>query len=289
MNINCIFLDLINLLPSYKNYHNVKIDKILGGISNLIYKVSADNQKPILIRYYGKQMDNLISRYQEIKIFKLISKNNLGPKLIKLFDKGRIEQFIDSETLTEKNIQLFQKEIITKIKQINKINYKGNLLCWERLINWDNLIIDFDFSKDIQYLKDILIEYPKSNFLVREVFCHNDLLPSNILLDKNNNIHIIDYEYAGINYLGFEISNHLIYYNFENRISNLEIIEFLQMFKNDIVSDLDLEIINFFIDLTYFTWMLWGIISKNNSNIDFDFNKYINTCKKNIKKLNINF
>ena len=288
MNINCIYLDLINLLPEYKYCKNMKIEKITGGISNFIYKVLVDDKEPILIRYYGKQMDNLISRSQEIKIFKLMSDNNLGPRLIKLFDKGRIEQFIESESLTEHNIRIFKKEIITKIKQINQINYDGNLICWERLNNWNFLIPNYNFEIEIQYFKDLLSSYSNNHFLLKEVFCHNDLLPGNILVDKKNKIHIIDYEYAGINYLGFELANHLIYYNFKDRISNLEIIDFLKDFKNEDILESDLEIINLFIDLTYFTWLLWGLISEKKSNIEFDFKEYINICQKNIKKLNIN-
>ena len=41
------------------------------------------------------------------------------------------------------------------------------------------------------------------------VFAHNDLLAGNILLDKvNDKVYLIDFEYGGTNYRGFDIANH---------------------------------------------------------------------------------
>ena len=41
------------------------------------------------------------------------------------------------------------------------------------------------------------------------VFCHNDLLPPNILYDEaRRNVEFIDYEYSGSSYRGFDIANH---------------------------------------------------------------------------------
>lgn len=48
------------------------------------------------------------------------------------------------------------------------------------------------------------------------VFCHNDLLLSNIILQKDTvggqpvNVVFIDYEYAMLNYQAFDIANHFV-------------------------------------------------------------------------------
>lgn len=47
----------------------------------------------------------------------------------------------------------------------------------------------------------------------RLVFCHNDLLPGNLILDDTTGeIRIIDLEYGGINYAAFDVANHLMEY-----------------------------------------------------------------------------
>ena len=41
------------------------------------------------------------------------------------------------------------------------------------------------------------------------VFCHNDALAGNILIDQGTgDVHLIDFEYGGCNYRGFDIANH---------------------------------------------------------------------------------
>jgi len=285
MNNNYILDKLIGIIPIWKNEKNIVIQRLNGGISNIILKISSDNLKPIIFRLYGKNINNLISREDEIKIYKYVSENNLAPKLLGMFDQGRIESFLEAEPLNDKNIYLFQDKIIQKMKQINSLKYNNKLMLWDRLFKWNCLIKDICFKKEIENLKNKIENLPQNHYLLKQVFCHNDLLPSNILVDKEKNIHIIDYEYAGINYLGFELANHLLYYDFENIPFKKDIFDFLTKFNNIEATDLDLNIINIFIKIVYFKWMLWGILSKDNQDIDFDYQKYINICKRNYFKL----
>lgn len=44
------------------------------------------------------------------------------------------------------------------------------------------------------------------------VFCHNDLLSANILLDTKGRVLFIDYEYGEYNYRAFDIANHFCEY-----------------------------------------------------------------------------
>lgn len=60
------------------------------------------------------------------------------------------------------------------------------------------------FVQEYQFLKEILL---RSDSPV--VFCHNDLLLTNILHDQEKNkVTFIDFEYAGYNYQAFDIANH---------------------------------------------------------------------------------
>lgn len=282
MNFEKIFDILINNKPEYKNAINLKIESISGGISNKIFKISADNFYPILLRLYGDNMNNLIDRNEEIEIFKFISDNNLGPKLLGVINNGRFEEYYLAKSLNEKSIVEYRTDIIKKIKEINKLNYNGNLICWDRLYKWNNLLKNHDFTKDIDILKNRIKLFPSNHFLLEQVFCHNDLLPENILINNEVDVKIIDFEYAGNNYLGFELANHIIYYSFEDRTNeNQQIYDFLQEYLNKDPSDLDLLIMFYFIKVTYLTWFIWGLISINNSDIRYDFQKYVNICYQN--------
>ena len=39
------------------------------------------------------------------------------------------------------------------------------------------------------------------------VFCHNDLNLGNMIIDERNEIQFIDYEFSGLNFLGYEFGN----------------------------------------------------------------------------------
>lgn len=291
MNFNKILNKLISIKPEWSTAKNLKIEQLSGGISNLIFKISADNYDTILIRFYGKTMNILIDREEEIKIFKLMSNNKLGPKLLGYFDEGRIEQYIDSITLTNKTIIDHSVSIIKKMKEIHRLNYSEELVCWNRLLKWINLLEKnyfAEYKNEINNLMNEFNNFPKDNYFLKKVFCHNDLLPTNILLDKYNKIHFIDFEYAGNNYLGSDIANHILYFNFEepcNENHNKFILDFLTKFKEKSPSKIDNLIINYFIKLNYFIWLIWGLLTKDNGEIDFDYIKYIEICRRNYYQL----
>lgn len=287
MNYKFIYDILINHKSEWNKALNPKVDKLTGGISNQIYRISSDNIGSILLRIYGEKMDSLINRNQEINIFKFVSDNNISPKLLGLIDNGRFEEYIQAKPLDDKMIITYRTQIITKIKKINSLTYQGDLLCWDRLEKWNQIIKDKnlpDYQNDIDKMLEKFSNLPQDHIFMKQVFCHNDLLPSNILLDNDENIHIIDYEYAGINYLGFEIANHVIYYDFENiKNQETEVYNFVKEYLDRDPTMIDLEIMEFFIKLTYLTWLLWGLISivSSNDENEYDFNEYVNICFRN--------
>eukprot|EP00923_Selenidium_pygospionis_P022821 GHVN01039555.1.p1 GENE.GHVN01039555.1~~GHVN01039555.1.p1 ORF type:complete len:455 (-),score=141.63 GHVN01039555.1:269-1633(-) len=67
-------------------------------------------------------------------------------------------------------------------------------------------------------------------------FCHNDLLCSNILV-RDNDVFFIDYEYAGINYVAFDIGNHLCEYaGYGSDFSKIPDLPFIEEFVESYLS-----------------------------------------------------
>ncbi len=111
-------------------------------------------------------------------------------------------------------------------------------------------------------------------------FCHNDLTFGNIL--QNDDIHFIDFEYAGYNYRHYEIANLFceymgLYLDPFKFPTNEETLAFINNYEG-----LDLKKILFYVDFSHVFWGLWAFYQHENSKIEFD---YLDYCKKRIKLL----
>jgi ethanolamine kinase len=120
------------------------------------------------------------------------------------------------------------------------------------------------------------------------VFCHNDLLPGNVIYtEERNSVTFIDYEYAEVNYQAFDIGNHFAEFPGVNasgidytkypspEYQRAWIRVYLEEYKESSVTDADVEELykhaNKFALSSHFLWALWALIQGSISTIDFDF------------------
>jgi thiamine kinase-like enzyme len=138
-------------------------------------------------------------------------------------------------------------------------------------------------EKEAQLLEQLAIDYT-----CESVFCHNDLLPYNIILNEETSlVSFIDYEYCGYNYRGFDIGNHWIEYSgfsidpsFYPSVDAQK--QFIQHYVsnsglNETTEDLHEKLrveANFFSLWANLAWGVWSVPQFKNSTIDFDFLEY---------------
>ena len=273
---------LINHYKSYFNIEsinikNISITKLNGGISNLMYKLEYNN-KPIIIRIYGKYSNNLINRSNEINNHITLSNYNIAPKILKLFEIGRIEEFISGKSLNSNKSYKYINEISNMMKYIHKIKMGNNkIIIWDRLIktcgNFKNNTSKY--LKKIYNMKKKINNFNKNNSLLDIVFCHNDLIPSNIMINEKKIIKFIDFEYSGYNYRGFDIAIHMYGYLIDNNIDETfftKVKNFLILYLDKNPSSEDMNIIYFFLKIHILMCIIWAI---NNTNSDILFDKAI--------------
>ncbi|KAH9254604.1 hypothetical protein BASA81_007361 [Batrachochytrium salamandrivorans] len=226
----------------------ISIDQIRGGITNLLWKLSNDRGRSILVRAYGENTEVLIDRELECSILQELSDLHFAPKLYGLFANGRVEEFLDDAKPFEPSYQmgerspvdfpvLIAKELhkmhsITQIKSI-PVSQTSTPQLWPLLKKFHALVAQVDlprvelleldqFAKELEWLQTVLPS-PKSKFLdisnqakqiaFRNVFAHNDLLGGNVLyLAKENRVQFIDFEYGAFNYAAFDVANHFCEY-----------------------------------------------------------------------------
>ncbi|CAG8572607.1 11360_t:CDS:2, partial [Paraglomus brasilianum] len=232
---------------------------------------------------------------------------------------GRIEQFLPSTTL--KNEDIRNQEISRRIGRLMaQLHLKvprlstGKVIpeVWANINKWYDMSVKLTTTED----KEKTASMEKLNLdalrgeideLMRYVdvldspivFAHNDTQYGNFLrlTDGSDELVIVDYEYSGYNYRGFDIANHFCEWTYNYHAdephkihthlypTTCEQNNFIRAYlevergsrKND---EMEVELArrrlecNVFSLASHVMWGLWGIIQHYQSEIEFDYLQY---------------
>ena len=108
-------------------------------ISNSDINLKFDEPRKVLLRIYGEGVDNILNRIDELSWFIKLSKARAGPKLLVTFQNGRIEEYIESVTLTPKMMRNSQVSglIAKALAKFHKLEISiDEIVLWERIEIW---------------------------------------------------------------------------------------------------------------------------------------------------------
>ncbi|KAJ1950961.1 hypothetical protein EC988_004196 [Linderina pennispora] len=254
----------------------VRVTRISGALTNCVYMVTLDpapvasvhssqvytwvrerkgsrradlTELPAkyLLRVYGTGVDEIISRDKELYWLSQLSSLGFGPRLFGIFGNGRLEEFLESATLTKTDIMetWTSKHIARRMCELHSlvsfyrpfgqhdqtdqpnVDLSGKPELWTNLDRW-LMLVEQKWPQIAQVCKRdaqctaVLNDWPrlvgslvpKLKALVDKarspvVFAHDDLQYGNILrLHATQELVVVDFEYAGYNYRGFDIANH---------------------------------------------------------------------------------
>mmetsp|Transcript_1078 Transcript_1078/g.1606 ORF Transcript_1078/g.1606 Transcript_1078/m.1606 type:complete len:393 (+) Transcript_1078:88-1266(+) len=219
---------------------NLKFKRITGGLTNVLYCISgfypAQDYDAILIRVFGAE--GMIDRDVETSTFASLAEYGVAPLYYGRFGNGRIEGWLDNHSplsLADLQRRTTSEAIALQMAKLHKGFRVPETLAewhdeekpamWSQMISWmdqakaiqvgdyktkedgerGKKLLDLDqIEKELHWLKDSII--PKNS---KVAFCHNDLLAGNIMQNQDTGeIKLIDFEYGGVNYVGFDIANH---------------------------------------------------------------------------------
>ncbi|KAF8924880.1 kinase-like domain-containing protein [Dissophora ornata] len=204
-------------------------------------KSSQDNKssngstpRKVLLRVYGVGLESLISREEELQWLQNLSTMQIGPSLLGIFKNGRFEEYVESTTLTKEDIRhpRTSRHIAHRMCELHNIvnvfpppedcipQSQANIARWiplareaiEKICAKDPakraVMDEFDFEKLLVEIDEVHRELTEVHSPL--VFAHNDTQYGNILRtkDESGELVVIDFEYAGYNTRGFDISNH---------------------------------------------------------------------------------
>lgn len=212
-----------------------KVEKITGGITNVLYKLvpPADSKalKPLAVKVFGDKTEMYVDRDKEAQVLVDLNRTGFGPKVLAVFGNGRVEVFLNCKTLEAQDMvdPRYMYRIAQKLRLLHdsKVKVAGDGL-FATIRKWLELARSFHFTEDAAkqavyekidfdaYLHE-LQEVAAACKLTQSpiVFAHADLLAGNILIlldhadiEHLNAMQFIDFEYSFYCERGFDFGNH---------------------------------------------------------------------------------
>ena len=195
------------VLGNNKIDDNIVIER-MGGLTNRTYKVVLE-ENTVVVRLPGEGTEELINRFHKKISTELAGSIGIDTELY-FFDEQtgvKVSKFIDaSETMCPKRMKE-EKNIVLTAKLLNRLHNCG---CdtgvsfdvidmaenYEKIIKANNVPLYDDYENIKEIISEIKNEYLPN---VRKVPCHNDPLCENWILQNEEKIFLIDWEYAGMN------------------------------------------------------------------------------------------
>ncbi|KAJ2336311.1 hypothetical protein GGI00_000905 [Coemansia sp. RSA 2681] len=240
---NCVYM--VTVTPAPHVPASAAVTSVLRSSSMVGISGAERVQLPVkyLLRVYGTGVDEFLSREKELYWLNQLTSLGFGPRLYGIFGNGRLEEFLESTTLTKVDIrdQSTSKHIARRMCELHSlvsyyrpfggpntraVDLSGapelwsNVASWLRLVEkkWARIRAVCAANPQCTEILDNWVLVEQSVAKLRQiigrtnspvVFAHDDLQYGNILrLEKTGELVVVDFEYAGYNYRGFDIANH---------------------------------------------------------------------------------
>jgi len=270
------------------------IKELSGGLSNKIYLIG-DN---VLLRIFGENSNTLVDSDYEAYVMRELGKLGISPKILLEFNGGRLEEFIkNSRSLTTDDLSddKILGSLIEKIKQLHQtsLHIDTEICLIDNIHYWTEEAKRINPNFQHLYdLESVIISMVNGMQTVGICLCHNDLQKNNILVNKDTKeIKLIDFEYAGYNFIEFELANFLFELTVDYHPDGFEIHDVdLSVIhervchqympdKPDLINNLRV-----FTIAAHYIWAIWAII-KSPSNGSFNYIEYCNARFNLLKKM----
>jgi ethanolamine kinase len=192
-------------------------NKLIGGW------LEGSREDTVLVRVYGEGTERIIDRQEEMKNMQRMQSIGCGGKLYAAFDNGICYEFLAGSVMSqarvwEEGVWRGVARALAKMHGLALRPAERAAPClWGRLRNFvaccdpgckPRLSSQF-LSKD-QLLAEVdLLEEERGDSEDTVVFCHNDALLANVVIQPTG-VQFIDLEYGAANYAAFDIANHFV-------------------------------------------------------------------------------
>lgn len=216
--------DAIAHIRAWDTAGAVRVTALSGGITNLNYRVDVDGE-PFVVRILARDAGLLgIDRHREHRCAVAASRAGVAPEVVYFLpDEGiLVTRFIAGSSLAPG--EPAAPEMVRRVAQaIRRCHtgpaFDGTFSPFETVESYVRIArgAGAALPQDLEVLRAVMREIDAALRQQHTVMrpCHNDLWGPN-LIDDGREVHIVDWEYAGMGDACFDLANFAIHHSFSD-------------------------------------------------------------------------
>jgi thiamine kinase-like enzyme len=254
---------------------DARIETLGGGITNRNFKVSVDGGVYVL-RIGGRDTELLgIDRRAEHEASLAAAAVGVGPEVVAFIEPEGylVTRYIEGEIVVPEAIR--EPEALRRVAQALRAIHGGPPIparfdsfrvveAYAATAAAHGILVPSAFER----ARDLAAKVEQARGPVPERPCHNDLLTANFI-DDGTRIRIVDWEYAGMGDIYFDLANFAV----NNSLPAPDTTELLHAYFGDVTPQHEraLTLMRFMSD---FREAMWGVVQQALSDLHFDFAAY---------------
>jgi thiamine kinase-like enzyme len=253
------------------------VETLGGGITNHNFKISLADGTYVL-RIAGRDTSLLgIDRVVEYEASLAAAAVGVGPEVVSFVEPEGflVTRFIDGEIVPVERMR--EPETIRRVAQALRAVHRGPSLP-ARFLSF-RVVEDYrstafahgaEVPPPYAWARQVARRIERARGVFAERPCHNDLLNANFI-DDGTHIRIVDWEYAGMGDVFFDLAN----FSINHGLGPDERRRLLEAYFGELrpADERALELMRFMSD---FREAMWGVVQGAVSELDFDFAGYAN-------------
>lgn len=261
-----IITNITKTLSSHPNDID-DISIINAGLTNVSFAFNCAGKKYVY-RHPGGTADNLIDRQAELFAQRAAKNIGIDKSIIAMELSGwKISYFV--ENAKNCNFEKYDKHLSIGMEYLHRLHAvkpDNTVKVFDNVAEGKKLMVIASATKGnlFREFEGIITKVDRLYELVKAdakklgyglVLCHNDTYEPNYLVDKNGEIYLIDWEYAGLNYAANDICCILCRYDWNNR----QIERYLEFYVGRKLTKDEHRYYMAFLPISAFYWFCWGL------------------------------
>lgn len=197
-----------------KDIHNIHTLK--KGMTNRSFIFTVNNKRYIM-RIPGEGTDKLIDRKEEYDVYQRVKTEPYTETILYLNPNSgyKISEFLENTRNSDANNIQDVKKSMSVLRKFHNQNYQVDHTfdLWKQIDFYESLRKTASAYRDYEEIKDWVLKLKPfiEDNVTNWSLCHIDANYDNFLIDQNNNVFLIDWEYAGMQDPDLDIAMYAIY------------------------------------------------------------------------------